>query len=73
MNTLIMQFSKIVFCWMYFFIYSMLLNFYDLPLYYSRVSNRRGGRNKWGVWHISVKITNEEGAINGEVGKYLQS
>ena len=36
---------------------------------YSRVSNRRQGRNKRGGWQISEKITNMEGAINGEAGK----
>ena len=40
---------------------------------YSRVSNRRGGRNKRKGSQISVKIINGEGAINGEVGKNLQS
>ena len=39
---------------------------------YSRVSNRRGGRNKRGGWQISAKMINGEGAINGEVGKNLQ-
>ena len=33
---------------------------------YSRVSNRRGGRNKRGGWQISAKI------INGKLGKNLQ-
>ena len=33
---------------------------------YSRVSSRRGGRNKRGGWQISAKI------INGEVGKNLK-
>ena len=32
-----------------------------------------GGRNKRGRWQISAKIINGEGAINGEVDKYLQS
>ena len=40
---------------------------------YSVVSNRRGRRNKRGGWQISAKIINREGAINGEVGKNLQS
>ena len=40
---------------------------------YSRVSNRRGGRNKRGGWQISAKLANGESAINEEVGKYLQS
>ena len=40
---------------------------------YSRVSNRRGGRDKRGGWQILPKITNGEGAINGEVGKNLQN
>ena len=35
---------------------------------YSRVSNRRRGRNKRGGWQISAIIRNGEGAINGEVG-----
>ena len=37
------------------------------------VSNRKGGRNKRGSWQISAKIINEEGAINGEFGKNLQT
>ena len=40
---------------------------------YSRVSNRRGGRNKRGGWQISAKIISGEGAINGEASKNLQS
>ena len=39
---------------------------------YSRVSNRRGGRNKRGSWQISAKMINLESAVNGEVGKNLQ-
>ena len=39
---------------------------------YSRVSNRRGGRNKRESWQISAKIINLKSAINGEVGKNLQ-
>ena len=35
---------------------------------YSRVSNRRRGRNKREGWQISAIIINGEGAINGEVG-----
>ena len=38
---------------------------------YSRVSNRRGGRNKRGRWQISAKIINGEGAIN--VGGWQKS
>ena len=41
--------------------------FVDDINYYSRVSNRRGGRNKRGGSQISAKI------INGDVGKNLQS
>ena len=33
----------------------------------------QGARNKRGRWQISAKIINGEGAINGEVDKYLQS
>ena len=40
---------------------------------YSRVSNRRGGCNKQGGWQILAKLIKGEGAINGEVGKNLQS
>ena len=40
---------------------------------YSRVSSRRGGRNKRGGWQISAKIINGEGATNEEVRKNLQS
>ena len=40
---------------------------------YSRVSSRRGGRNKRGGWQISAKIINGEGTINGEIGKNLKS
>ena len=39
---------------------------------YSRVSNRKGGRNKRGGWEILAKIINLESAINEEVGKNLQ-
>ena len=42
-------------------------------LVYSQVSNRMGGRNKWGGGQISAKIINGEGAINREVDKNLQS
>ena len=42
-------------------------------LVYSQVSNRMGGRNKWGGGQISAKIINGEGAINREVNKNLQS
>ena len=51
----------------------MWSKFDDVTLAYSRVSNRRGGRNKRGGWQISAKIINGEGRINGEVGKNLQS
>ena len=61
-------FDKVVHCTLIDFCYSPLLVFY-----YSRVSNRRGGRNKREGWQISAKIINTEGAINGEVGKNLQS
>ena len=40
---------------------------------YSRVSNRRSGWKKRGGWQILIKIINEEGAINEEVGKNLLS
>ena len=33
------------------------------------VSNRRGGRNKRGVWQKSLKLINREVGINGEAGK----
>ena len=36
---------------------------------YSRVANRRRGRNKRGGYQISAKMINGEGAINGETGK----
>ena len=39
---------------------------------YSRVSNRKGGRNKRGGCEILAKIINLESAINEEVGKNLQ-
>ena len=39
---------------------------------YSRVSNRRGGRNKREGKQIAAKIIDGEGAINGEAGKNLQ-
>ena len=42
-----------------------------VPLY-SRVLNRRGGRNKRGCWQISAKLINRETVINREVGKNLQ-
>ena len=38
------------------------------PLY-SRVSNRKGGRNKRGGWQKSPKLINGEVGINGEAGK----
>ena len=63
----------------------MWSKFDDVTLAYSRVSNRRGGRNKRGGWQISVKqrggcnkrggwqksprLINEEVGINGEAGK----
>ena len=37
---------------------------YFINISYSRVSNRRVGRNKRGRWQISAKIINGEGAIN---------
>ena len=47
----------------------LLMHMQESQKIYSRVSNRREGRNKRGGWQISAKIINEEGAINREAGK----
>ena len=70
----------------FFFPLSLMLNFFSyifglcfenykfsLGSVYSRVSNRRGSQNEQGGWQISAKIIKEEGAINEQVGKNLQS
>ena len=49
----------------------LVLNYFIWKLFYtySRISNRRGGRNKQGGRQILAKVINGEGAINGEVAK----
>ena len=49
----------------------LVLNYFICKLFYtySRISNRRGGRNKQGGWQISAKIISKEGAVNREVAK----
>ena len=42
---------------------------HELQGIYSRVWNRRGGRNKRGGWQESPKLIKGEVGINGEAGK----
>ena len=49
--------------------HNFLMHMQESQKIYSRVSNRREGRNKRGGWQISAKIINEESAINREAGK----